>query len=235
MLVLELMPNDNLRNFLRATRSQDIYYNLHSNSNSLSERQLLQFGIDIASGMEGLADLQLLHRDLAARNVLLDSNLTCKIADFGFAKDILNKPEYRSKSILHRARPVRWLAPESLFYFKHSIMSDVWSYGIVLWEIVSLGNLPYPGMNVKEVPTQLSKGYRMQCPKHCSPDLYRVMSCCWEETPKSRPPFHQLVDKMRQLLDQATRLIDMGKIEDDDDYIEVLPPLHQELFTSTRL
>jgi len=71
----------------------------------------------------------------------------------------------------------------------------------------------------------------MQCPKHCSPDLYRVMSCCWEETPKSRPPFHQLVDKMRQLLDQATRLIDMGKIEDDDDYIEVLPPLHQELFT----
>lgn len=159
MLVLELMPNDNLRNFLRATRSQDIYYNLHSNSNSLSERQLLQFGIDIASGMEGLADLQLLHRDLAARNVLLDSNLTCKIADFGFAKDILNKPEYRSKSILHRARPVRWLAPESLFYFKHSIMSDVWSYGIVLWEIVSLGNLPYPGMNVKEVNILLKLVY----------------------------------------------------------------------------
>ena len=151
MIVLELMPGGNLRNFLRASRCQDTYYNLHSNSNSLTERQLLQFAIDIANGMEGIADLQLLHRDLAARNILLDANLRCKISDFGFAKDILNKPEYKSKSVFHRARPVRWLPPESILYFKHNIMSDVWSYGIVLWEIVTLGNLPYPNMKVREV------------------------------------------------------------------------------------
>lgn len=158
MMVLELMPNGNLRSFLRATRSQDVYYNLHGNSSCLSERQLLQFALDIANGMEGIADLQLLHRDLAARNILLDANLTCKISDFGFAKDILNKPVYKSKSVLHRARPIRWLAPESVLLFKHSILSDVWSYGIVLWEIVTLGNLPYPQLKMREVRS-VGNGY----------------------------------------------------------------------------
>lgn len=72
--------------------------------------------------------------------------------------------------------------------------------------------------------------YRMPCPAHCSPDLYRVMACCWEEEPQQRPPFHQLVDKMRQLLDNATRMIDIERIEDDNDYIDILPPHEQELF-----
>lgn len=140
------MQNGNLRSFLRDTRSQTVYYNLHGNSRSMTERQLLKFACDIAHGMDGIASLQLLHRDLAARNILLDQNLTCKIADFGFAKDVLNKPQYRSKSVFQRPRPTRWLAPESLLHFKHSILSDVWSYGVVLWEIVTLGNLPYPKM-----------------------------------------------------------------------------------------
>ncbi|XP_067934751.1 tyrosine kinase receptor Cad96Ca-like [Watersipora subatra] len=222
MLILELMPLGNLRNFLRASRSQDVYYNLHGNSNCISERQLLQFAIDIANGMEGIAQLQLLHRDLAARNILVDTDLRCKISDFGFAKDILNKPEYKSKSVLRRARPVRWLAPESLIYFKHSILSDVWSYGIVLWEIVTLGNLPYPDMKVKDVQYALSQMYRMPCPTHCSPELYRIMAWCWEQNPTLRPCFHQLAGKMRKLLENATRIIDMQRIEDDD-YIDVLP------------
>ena len=154
MIVLEMMNNGNLRSYLRATRSQEEYYNLHGNSSCLTERQLLQFAVDIASGMEGIASLQLLHRDLATRNILLDDNLTCKIADFGFAKDVLNKPEYKSKSVFQRPRPTRWLAPESLIHFKHSILSDVWSYGIVLWEIVTLGNLPYPNMKSAPQVTQ---------------------------------------------------------------------------------
>ena len=107
MIVLEMMNNGNLRSYLRATRSQEEYYNLHGNSSCLTERQLLQFAVDIASGMEGIASLQLLHRDLATRNILLDDNLTCKIADFGFAKDVLNKPEYKSKSVFQRPRPTR--------------------------------------------------------------------------------------------------------------------------------
>lgn len=151
LIVLELMTNGNLQKFLRDTKTKDVYYNLHGKSNSFNEQHLLKFALDIAKGMEALADLQLLHRDLACRNILIDSNLTCKVADFGFAKDVLNKPEYKSKSVFQRPRPTRWLAPESLFTFKHSIQSDVWSYGIVLWEIVTLGNLPYPHMGSREV------------------------------------------------------------------------------------
>lgn len=151
LIVLELMSNGNLQKFLRDTKSGDVYYNLHGNSDTLNEQHLMKFALDIARGMEGIADLQLLHRDLAARNILIDENLTCKVADFGFAKDVLNKPEYKSKSVFQRPRPTRWLAPESLFTFKHSIQSDVWSYGIVLWEIVTLGNLPYPNLSTREV------------------------------------------------------------------------------------
>lgn len=81
-----------------------------------------------------------------------------------------------------------------------------------------------------QVQQALSKGYRMVCPTHCSPDLYRVMSCCWEEDPNRRPPFPQLVDKMTQLLEQATRMIDIGRLEEDNNYIDILPPDEQELF-----
>lgn len=151
LIVLELMTNGNLQKFLRDTKTKDVYYNLHGKSDSLNEQHLLRFALDIAKGMEGIADLQLLHRDLACRNVLIDENLTCKVADFGFAKDVLNKPEYTSKSVFQRPRPTRWLPPESLFTFKHSIQSDVWSFGVVLWEIVTLGNLPYTHLSTREV------------------------------------------------------------------------------------
>jgi len=151
LIVLELMTNGNLQRFLRDTKTGDVYYNLHDDSDSITEQHLVKFALDISKGMEGIADLQLLHRDLACRNILIDQHLTCKVADFGFAKDVLNKPEYQSKSVFQRPRPTRWLPPESLFTFKHSIQSDVWSYGVVLWEIVTLGNLPYPQMSCKEV------------------------------------------------------------------------------------
>lgn len=151
LIVLELMTKGNLQKFLRDIKSGSDYYNLQGEEGSLGEHHLLKFALDIARGMEGVADLQLLHRDLAARNILIDDSLTCKVADFGFAKDVLNKPEYKSKSVFQRPRPTRWLPPESLFTFKHCIESDVWSYGIVLWEIVTMGNLPYPNMNSREV------------------------------------------------------------------------------------
>ena len=151
LIVLELMACGNLQRFMRETKTQDVYYNLHGKSDRLNEQHLLKFALDIARGMEGIADLQLLHRDLACRNILIDENLTCKVADFGFAKDVLNKPDYKSKSVFQRPRPTRWLPPESLFFFKHCIQSDVWSYGVVLWEIVTLGNLPYPNMSTREV------------------------------------------------------------------------------------
>jgi len=156
MILLELMPNGNLQKFLRDAKLGNRYYNLRGDDSALTGSHLLKFALDIARGMDGIASLQLLHRDLAARNILLDADLTCKVADFGFAKDVLKKPEYKSKSVFQRPRPTRWLSPESLFAFKHSIQSDVWSYGIVLWEIVTLGNLPYPQMETREVSPLLT-------------------------------------------------------------------------------
>ncbi|XP_067931361.1 tyrosine kinase receptor Cad96Ca-like isoform X2 [Watersipora subatra] len=228
LIVLELMTNGNLQKFLRDTKTKDVYYNLHGKSDSLNEQHLLKFALDIARGMDGIADLQLLHRDLACRNILVDEHLTCKVADFGFAKDVLNKPEYKSKSVFQRPRPTRWLPPESLFTFKHCIQSDVWSYGVVLWEIVTLGNLPYPHLSTREVMKVIAKGYRMPCPTHCSPDIYRVMAECWEESPSSRPKFKEIVTKIAELLAKATEMINMGRLYEDE-YCDTLPPEEQEI------
>ncbi|XP_013389419.1 hemicentin-1 isoform X2 [Lingula anatina] len=201
MIILEYLPNGNLQSFLRNVRSRNkgVYDNLYGTGSSLTTRDLMGFALDVANGMAHLSSLSILHRDLAARNVLLADGRKCKIAGFGFATNDIENHPYDRKS--QGRLPVRWMSPEALFDNKFTTQSDVWAYGVLLWEIVAMGSKPYSGMSAKKVMKALTEGYRMSQPPHCSPDMYNIMLSCWEEKPTARPSFDEITNSWKGLLD----------------------------------
>uniref|UniRef100_A0A672LSR4 Platelet-derived growth factor receptor alpha n=1 Tax=Sinocyclocheilus grahami TaxID=75366 RepID=A0A672LSR4_SINGR len=165
----------------------------------LTAVDLLSFTYQVARGMEFLASKNCVHRDLAARNVLLSQGKIVKICDFGLARDIMHDNNYVSKGSTFL--PVKWMAPESIFDNLYTTLSDVWSYGILLWEIFSLGGTPYPGMVVdSNFYNKIKSGYRMVKPEHASSDVYELMMKCWNSNPEKRPSFHSLSDMVTSLL-----------------------------------
>ncbi|CAG5861031.1 unnamed protein product [Menidia menidia] len=163
-IVTELMTKGSLVNFLR-TRGRSV----------VSFTQLLRFALDVCEGMEYLESKKLVHRDLAARNVLVSDECVAKVSDFGLTK-------------------VDWKEPDKAKLPKCSTKSDVWSYGVLLWEIFSYGRQPYSKMEVKE---KVEAGYRMEAPEDCPPRLYLLMRLCWEREPRRRPGFSKLREKLQ--------------------------------------
>ncbi|XP_019645318.1 PREDICTED: uncharacterized protein LOC109486070 [Branchiostoma belcheri] len=194
ILVVEYAPNGCLKDWLKENRPEGLDQtddkNIPTSGVQLPMDQLILFGIDIANGMSHLAAMQCVHRDLAARNVLLGKYLTAKISDFGLSRDIYEETEYvkSTKSQL----PVRWMAYESLFYHTYTTQSDVWSFGVLLWEIMTMGKKPYGRMTGKELMKLLPDGYRLEKPALCPHEIYDVMRCCWETLPENRPTFPNL-------------------------------------------
>ncbi|XP_040275756.1 megakaryocyte-associated tyrosine-protein kinase [Bufo bufo] len=180
-LVMELMSKGNLVNYLRSR-----------GRNSVLPWQLLQFSLNIAQGMEYLEEKRLVHRDLAARNILVSESDEAKISDFGLSKSKL-LPEDVTRL------PIKWTAPEALQHNKFSSRSDVWSFGILLWEIFSYGRSPYPKMSVREVAEKVQIGYRMDAPENCQPVVYTLMKSCWEDDPGKRPSFKKLKEKLEKI------------------------------------
>ncbi|XP_061826292.1 tyrosine-protein kinase CSK-like [Nerophis lumbriciformis] len=157
----------------------------------LSEVALLKFSLHVCDAMVYLEANNFVHRDLAARNVLLTEDHVAKVSDFGLTKKV------SSVEAIHKM-PVKWTSPEALREQKFSTKSDVWSYGVLLWEIFSFGRIPYPKVPLKDVGPLLESGFRMPPPDRCPADLYNIMKQCWQLDPARRPNFEQL---MVQLLD----------------------------------
>ncbi|KAM5300600.1 macrophage colony-stimulating factor 1 receptor [Ctenodactylus gundi] len=158
---------------------------------------LLHFSSQVAQGMAFLASKNCIHRDVAARNVLLTSGHVAKIGDFGLARDIMNDSNYIVKG--NARLPVKWMAPESIFDCVYTVQSDVWSYGILLWEIFSLGLNPYPGILVNSKFYKLVKdGYQMAQPAFAPSNIYSIMQACWDLEPTRRPTFQQICSFLQE-------------------------------------
>ncbi|XP_022108596.1 ephrin type-A receptor 4-like isoform X2 [Acanthaster planci] len=200
-IIMEYMTNGSLKDLLTSSRAKgkQVYSNLHGRSKSLTSRDLLKFAKDVAEGMAFLALQQCIHRDLAARNVLVGENMVCKLSDFGLARDIKNKRMYQRQS--EGRLPIRWMALESVVDDVYTTESDVWSYGIFLWEIVTLGARPYPTMSAKTMITKLQEGYRMPRPDHCQDEIYQLMLACWQEESTARPSFTEISQKLEKALE----------------------------------
>ncbi|XP_040206045.1 ephrin type-A receptor 7 isoform X3 [Rana temporaria] len=152
----------------------------------------------IAAGMRYLADMGYVHRDLAARNILVNSNLVCKVSDFGLSR-VIDDDADAVYTTTGGKIPVRWTAPEAIQYRKFTSASDVWGYGIVMWEVMSYGERPYWDMSNQDVIKAIEEGYRLPAPMDCPACLHQLMLDCWQKERGERPKFEQIVgilDKM---------------------------------------
>lgn len=183
-IVMEFMPGGDFLSYLRKKASQ------------LNSRKLLKFSVDAAAGMEYLEGKNCIHRDLAARNCLISSgDSVLKISDFGMSREV--DEVYEASNM--KEIPVKWTAPEALNYFKYTTLSDIWSFGILLWETFSYGNSPYPGLNNRETREKVETGYRMSSPTGTPPAVYQIMKDCWNFDADQRPRFSEILRRLRQI------------------------------------
>ncbi|KAJ8270430.1 hypothetical protein GJAV_G00114510 [Gymnothorax javanicus] len=195
MIVTEFMENGALDSFLRL------------NDGQFTVIQLVGMLRGIAAGMKYLSDMNYVHRDLAARNILVNSNLMCKVSDFGlsrFLEDDSTDPTYTSS--LGGKIPIRWTAPEAIAYRKFTSTSDVWSYGIVMWEVMSYGERPYWDMSNQDVINAVEQDYRLPPPMDCPTALHQLMLDCWVKERNLRPKFPQIVNQLDKLIRNAASL-----------------------------
>ncbi|XP_037334488.2 tyrosine-protein kinase Mer isoform X1 [Pungitius pungitius] len=197
LVILPYMKHGDLRRFLIATRYDDIPM-------FVPYQSLLRFGIDIAAGMAYLSAKGFLHRDLAARNCMLGDDLRVCVADFGLSKKIYSSNYYRQRAAIRV--PIKWMAIESLSESVYSSKSDVWSFGVTMWEIVSRGRTPYPGVHNHELLELLLSGHRLKPPEDCDHRLYEVMQRCWNKEPSRRPGFGELGEILKGLLSELPAL-----------------------------
>lgn len=213
-VVVEYAAHGNLRDYLRNKRPSSGYERaIGQETNALTERDLVSFSYQVARGMEYLASKKCIHRDLAARNVLVSKDGIMKIADFGLARDIHSQDYYRKTS--EGRLPVKWMAPEALFHRVYTSQSDVWAFGILLWEIMTLGGTPYPSVpSVEKLFQLLREGHRMEKPSNCSLEIYSIMRECWRYQPTQRPTFKELVEDLDRIL----------TLSSTEDYIDFSTP-----------
>lgn len=180
-IVTEFMNNGSLPKYLQSDEGR-----------RLKLAELINIAAQVASGMAYLEAQHLIHRDLGARNILVGEGNIVKIAGFIMTCIVTDEDTTEQRKLLY----AKWTAPEAFLYNRFSIKSDVWSYGIFIWELITYGQRPYPGMPNKEVPAKVEQGYRMPRPFGCPDSLYQIMRDCWKENPEERPTFEYLKHHM---------------------------------------
>ncbi|XP_078088674.1 ephrin type-A receptor 6 isoform X1 [Mustelus asterias] len=193
MIVVEYMENGSLDSFLR------------KHDGHFTVIQLVGMLRGIASGMKYLSDMGYVHRDLAARNILVNSNLVCKVSDFGLSRVLEDDPEAAYTTTGGKI-PIRWTAPEAITYRKFSSASDVWSYGIVMWEVMSYGERPYWEMSNQDVILSIEEGYRLPSPMGCPGTLHQLMLHCWQKERNHRPKFTEIVSFLDKVIRNPSSL-----------------------------
>uniref|UniRef100_A0A8D0AV46 Ephrin type-A receptor 6 n=1 Tax=Sander lucioperca TaxID=283035 RepID=A0A8D0AV46_SANLU len=194
MIVVEYVENGSLDSFLR------------QHDGHFTVIQLVGMLRGIASGMKYLSDMGYVHRDLAARNILVNSNLVCKVSDFGLSRVLEDDPEAAYTTTGGKI-PIRWTAPEAISYRKFSSASDAWSYGIVMWEVMSYGERPYWEMSNQDVILSIEEGYRLPAPMGCPVALHQLMLHCWQKERSHRPKFTDVVTFLDKLIRNPSSLL----------------------------
>ncbi|XP_023810887.1 ephrin type-A receptor 8 isoform X5 [Oryzias latipes] len=229
MIITEYMENGSLDSFLRRHDGQ------------FTIIQLVGLLRGIAAGMTYLSDLGYIHRDLAARNILVNSNLVCKVSDFGLSRVLEDDPDaaYTTSVSFHIEGgkiPIRWTAPEAIAYRKFSSSSDVWSYGVVMWEVMSYGERPYWNLTNRDVIKSVEEGYRLPAPMGCPAALHTLMLDCWQKDRNERPRFCQIVTILDKLIRNPENLKSVDKLCRDIQRLGVTLMGHQKkIMTSVQL
>ncbi|KAK7503438.1 hypothetical protein BaRGS_00005359, partial [Batillaria attramentaria] len=217
-IIMELAEQGDLLTYLRNRKLWHEQYVSVAKDGTLSMQkapqvtdhaELMMFAWHIARGMSHLEELKCIHRDLAARNCLLAAGPVAKLSDFGLSRDVYENGYYfrRSKGRI----PYKWLSPEAMLWGQYSSKSDVWSYGVLLWEIATLGGTPYSGIPPERIGEMHRARYRLPQPPRCPDNFYRVIRCCWHEDPRKRPTFRQLCDVIDHFVQAAadTKYLDL--------------------------
>ncbi|XP_063815804.1 receptor tyrosine-protein kinase erbB-2 isoform X2 [Pseudophryne corroboree] len=213
-LVTQLMPYGCLLEYVR------------ENKDRILSRDLLNWCVQIAKGMTYLEDVRLVHRDLAARNVLVKNPAHVKITDFGLARLLdVDETEYHADG---GKVPIKWMALESILHRKFTHQSDVWSYGVTVWELMTFGAKPYDGIPAREIPDLLEKGERLPQPPVCTIDVYMIMVKCWMIDSECRPKFRELVTEFSRMARDPKRFV----VIEDEELMAQASPLTTQFYSA---
>lgn len=216
MILVEFAEHGNLLHYLRERRKQN-YEDMNEYTLEIGSSERLRIACDVSDGMNHLATMKCAHRDLAARNILLAEEMVAKVSDFGLSRDIYTDDVYEKKTA--GKLPAKWMAVESLEQGIYTSQSDIWSFGVLLWEIETGGCAPYAGMVFSELLEKLKAGSRLEKPRYCSDSLYGVMLRCWNANPKTRPTFEELSEELHRMHRQPTDYLIAEDFKIEPDYV----------------